>query len=262
MNKRLVLKTAIICIGIFIIITALGVFYLLHNYEFDTEKKYQVLVASTDINPGDVINESMVALKTIKESSLNNYMITDANVGVGEKALSRINTGDYIVSYNLLPKDQWYTDDEKVIILPMDIEGRLANLIKKGSLIDIKVVMSKTLSIPETVLSKVTVEDILDENGLSLGDSIGSKKAYAKVVLHSRQRDKVYVASQLGKLIFELYCDSTQKPAAEEFQIPLEYLNNTPVNPITKLPENTGVSTETDTSKEKLPQTPAQGGGY
>ena len=188
-------------------------------------------------------------------------MITDASGGVGKKALSRINAGDYIVGYNLLSKDNWFTDDEKIIILPMDIEGRLANLIKKGSLIDIKVVLSKTLSIPETVLSRVTVEDILDENGLSLGDSIGSKKAYTKVVLNSEQRDKVYVASQLGKLIYELYCDSTQKPATEEFHIPPEYLNNTPVDPITKLPKNTDASPQTDTS-ENLPKNTALGGGH
>jgi hypothetical protein len=238
MNKRIILKTVAICLGIFIMITSLASYYLFHNYEFDTERKYNVLVASTDINPGDVINESMVSTKTIKQSSLNSYMITEKNNGIGKKAISKINSGDYIVEYNLLPKESWYKDEAKIIVLPMDIEGRLANLIKKGSLIDVKVVYNKTMSIPQTVLSKVTVEDILDENGISLGDSIGSKKAYAKVILNIQQRNKIYVASQLGKLIFELYCDSIQKPAAEEFQIPSEYLIGTPINPITQLPEN------------------------
>ena len=236
MNKRIVLKTVIICLGIFIMLTSLAAYYLFHHYEFDTEKKYQVLVACTDINPGDIINESMVSLKTIKESALSSHMIIDINNAVGKKALNKILSGDYVSDYNLLPKENWYKDEDKIIVLPMDIEGRLANLIKKGSLIDVKVMLKDVKSIPKTVLSKVKVEDILDENGMSLGDSIGSKKAYAKVILNSEQRDKVYIASQLGTLIFELYCDPTQKPAAEEFQIPTDYLNNTPVTPAPQIP--------------------------
>jgi len=74
------------------------------------------------------------------------------------------------------------------------------------------------------VLSKVFVEDILDENGLSLGENIGSKKAYAQVVLDNVQRDRVYVASQYGRLLYELYCDSTQKPPTEDFLIPTDEL--------------------------------------
>ena len=249
MNKRIILKTAAICLGIFIMISSFAAYYLFHNYQFDTERKFNVLVASTDIKPGDVINDSMVSFKAIKESSLNSYMITDKSNGIGKKAISKINSGDYIVDYNLLPKESWYKDEDKIIVLPMDIEGRLANLIKKGSLIDIKVVFNKTTLIPQTVLSKVTVEDILDENGISLGDSIGSKKAYAKVILNNQQRNKIYVATQLGKFIFELYCDSIQKPAAEEFQIPPEFFNNTPVNPITQLPENTGSQSNMSKSK-------------
>jgi Flagellar basal body P-ring biosynthesis protein len=261
MNKRLILKTAMICIGIFIIMTSLGIYYLLHNYEFDTEKKFQVLIASTDILPGDIINESMVSQRTIKNSSLNSYMITDTGKIIGKKALSRINTGDYIVNYNLLPKDKWHTDDEKIIILPMDIEARLANLIRKGSLIDIKVAPNQALAIPETVLSKVTIEDILDENGLSLGNSLGSKKAYAVVILNNEQRNKVYIASQIGKLIFELYCDNSQKPAAEEFKIPAEYFSNTSVNPITKTPENPSMNSNTGMSEEKEPNANDKGSG-
>jgi hypothetical protein len=240
LNKRIVLKITAICLGIFIVISSLAAYYLFHNYQFDTERKYSVLIASTDINPGDVINDSMVISKTIKESCLNSYMITDKNNCISKKAISKINAGDYIVDYNLLSKESWYKDEDKIIVLPMDVEGRLANLIKKGSLIDIKVIFDKTAAIPQTVLSKVKVEDILDENGISLGDSIGSKKAYAKVILNNQQRNKIYVATQFGKLIFELYCDSIQKPAVEEFQIPSEYLSKTPSNPITQLSENSG----------------------
>lgn len=231
MNKRIVLKTVIICLGIFIMLASFAAWYFFHYYEPDTEKKYRVLIACTDINPGDAINESMVTLKAIKESALSSHMITDINTAVGKKALNKVLTGDYISDYSLLPKENWYKNEDKIIVLPMDIEGRLANLIKKGSLIDVKVMLKDVRSTPKTVLSKITVEDILDENGISLGDPMGSKKAFAKVILNKEQRNKIYIASQLGKLIFELYCDSTQKAAAEEFQIPPEYLNNTPAIP-------------------------------
>lgn len=55
---------------------------------------------------------------------------------------------------------------------------------------------------------------------MSFGENIGSKKAYAQVVLDIKQRDRLYVAAQYGKLIYELYCDNTQKPAEENFMIP------------------------------------------
>ena len=74
-------------------------------------------------------------------------------------------------------------------------------------------------------MSRVFVEDILDENGLSLGENIGSKKAYAQVVLDNAQRDRVYVASQYGRLLYELYCDTTQKPPEEDFIIPTDDLD-------------------------------------
>jgi hypothetical protein len=51
---------------------------------------------------------------------------------------------------------------------------------------------------------------------------IGSKKAYAKVVLDKAQRDRIYVALQYGTLIYELYCDNTQHPLIEDFKIPQE----------------------------------------
>lgn len=224
MNKRIVLKTVLICIGIFIILISAGTFFMSQNYELDTEKRLQVLVASTDINEGDIVNESMAVYKTIKQSALNQYMITDAGTALGKKALSRIAAGDYITGYNLLAKEQWHGDNDKIIILPMDIEDRLANIIKKGSLIDIKVQFKDVKSIPQVVLSKVTVEDVLDENGLSLENLNNSKKAYAKVILDDEQRNRLYVAAQLGKLIYEAYCDRTQAPAGEIFRIPDEYL--------------------------------------
>lgn len=219
MNRRIILKTILVCIGIFLILSSAGIYFLSSKYELDTEKKYRVMIAAADIPVGEVINNEMVAYRTIKESGYNPHMAQSPVQVVGMKALTPILKGDYIPEYNLLPSNKWYKDEDRIIILPMDVEGRLANLIKKGSLIDIRVEFKDSKAPPETVLSRVFVEDILDENGLSLGENIGSKKAYAKIVLDKAQRDRVYVASQYGMLIYELYCDNTQKPSLEDFVI-------------------------------------------
>lgn len=220
MSKRIIVKTVLVCLGIFIVLTSISVYFLSSRYELDTEKKYKVITAAKDIGIGEVITSDMVTFRTIKESGYNSHMVQNQGQVLGMKALAPVMKGDYIPEYNLLPPDKWYKGDDRAIVLPMDVEGRLANLIKKGSLIDIKVQFKDVKTPPQTVLSKVFVEGMLDENGLSLGENIGSKKAYAKVVLDEAQRNKVYVAMQYGSLIYELYCDNSQKPSVEDFKIP------------------------------------------
>lgn len=172
MNKRIIVKTVLVCLGIFLILTSAGIYFFSSRYELDTEKKYRVAVAATDIPVGSVITDEMVAYKTIKQSGYSVHMLQNSGIAVGMKALSPILKGDYIPIYDLLPPDKWYKEDDKTIILPMDVEGRLANLIKKGSLIDIKVELKDKIAPPQTILSRVFVEDILDKNGLSLGENI------------------------------------------------------------------------------------------
>ncbi len=226
MKKRIVIKTVLVCLGIFLILISASTYFITSRYELDTEKRIQVIIAAADIPVGSIITDEMVAYKTIKESGYNSHMMLDTGQAVGKKMLAPILKGDYIPAYDLLPSDKLCSDDDRTIILPMDVEGRLANLIRKGSLIDIKVQIKDVSTPPQTVLSRVFVEDILDENGLSLGDNIGSKKAYAKVVLDKKQRDRVYVASQFGSLLYELYCNNTQKPSAEDFVMPAEKKSN------------------------------------
>jgi hypothetical protein len=220
MNKRIILKTILVCLGIFLILISASIYFFSTKYELDTEKKYQVIIAAADIPTGEVITNEMVAYRTIKESGYNVHMMQNSKRVVGMKTLAPIMKGNYISEYNLIPSEKWYKAEDRTIILPMDVEGRQANLIKKGSLIDIRVERKDIIAPPQTVLSKVFVEDILDENGLSLGENIGSKKAYAKVVLNNTQRDRIYVASQYGRLIYELYFNNTQEPSVEDFVIP------------------------------------------
>lgn len=220
MNKRIIFKTVLVCLGIFLILASASIYYFSSKYELDTEKKYQVIIAAADIPLGGIITDEMVTYRTIKESGYNPYMVQSPGQVVGMKVLAPILKGDYIPEYDLLPPNKWYKDDDRTIILSMDVEGRLANLIKKGSLIDIRVEFKDSKAPPQTVLSRVFVEDILDENRLNLGENIESKKAYAKVVLDKAQRDRIYVASQYGTLIYELYCDNIQHSSVEDFQIP------------------------------------------
>lgn len=223
MNKRIIFKTVLICIGIFLILASAGIYFFSSRYELDLEKKYQVVMAAVDMPAGSVITENMVSYKTIKESGFTPHMLQNSEQVVGMKVLSPILKEDFIPRYNLLPPDRWHKDDDRTIILPVDVEGRLANLIKKGSVIDIKVLPADKKTLPKLVLSRITVSDVLDKNGLSSADSIGSRKGYIVVVLDNEQRNRIYAAMQYGKLMYELYCDSTQPNDVEDFVIPLKF---------------------------------------
>lgn len=247
MNKRIVLKTVLVCLGIFLILITVGIYFFSSKYELDIEKKFRVIIATADIPVGEVITDEMVTYRTIKESGYVPHMVQSPGQVVGMKTLSPILKGDYISEYDLLPPNKWYKEDDRAIILPMDVEGRLANLIKKGSLIDIKVEFKDSKAPPQTVLSRVFVEDILDENGLSLGENIGSKKAYAKMVLDKAQRDRVYVASQYGTLIYELYCDNTQQSSVEDFKISPESMGSNSSTVQQKSPVQASTSIKEDT---------------
>jgi hypothetical protein len=227
MGKRLVIKTAMICAGVFVMMSAALVFFIFRGREFDDEKRYKVLIAADSIEKGTVLTDGMLSYRTVKESALNEYMVTDILEAVGKKCLSGISEGDYLREYELLPESGWYKDEDKVVILPMDIESRLANLIRKGSLIDIKIDLDGVEAPPKVVLAKVPVMDILDENGTSSNGILSGKRAFAIIVLDNEQRDRLYIARDLGRLVYELYCDPTQKPAEEEFSIPPEYVAGT-----------------------------------
>ena len=223
MNKRIIIKTTLICIGIFLILSSAGIYFFSTKYELDKEEKHQVVIAAADISVGSIITENMVTEKTIKESGLTPHMLQNSEQVVGMKVLSPILKGDYIPQYNLLPSDKWHKDDDRTIILTVDMEERLANLIKKGSVIDIKVLPEERKTLPKLVLSRIMVSDVLDENGLSSGDAIGNRKGYIVVVLDNQQRNRIYAAIQYGKLMYELYCDLTQPKEIEDFVITKEF---------------------------------------
>jgi len=219
MVRRLIIKTMMICTGILTVLFSTAMLFIFKDREFDDEKRFRVLVAARPIEEGTVLTQSHISYRIIKESALNSYMITDIDEAIGKKCMHKVEEGDYLRNYQLLPKEKWYEDGDKKIVLPMDIESRMANLIRKGSLIDIKVDISGSKSPPKVVLAKIPVEDILDETGTSINDSLSSKRAFAVVILNKEQRDRLYMAKKAGNLVYELYCDPTQKPAKEEFFI-------------------------------------------
>lgn len=225
MNKRLVIKTTLICTGIYIILAGIAVFALNSNCQLDTEKRISVMVAANDILPGEVIKDFMVEYRNIRESDFSPNMLTQKDQYINFKTSILVKSGDYIFSYNLMSPDKWKSEDARTIVLPMNIDERLANLMQKGSIINIKVLPEGRKTIPKLVLSRITVSYMLDENGLSMGDSIGNKKAYAVVVLNDLQRDRLYAAMQDGKLMYELYCDLTQPKEEEDYIIPPEFFD-------------------------------------
>ena len=112
MNKRIIIKTTLICIGIFLILSSAGIYFFSTKYELDTEKKYQVIVAEVDIAVGSIITENMITYKTVKESGLTPHILHNSEQVVGMKALFPILKGNYIPEYNLLPSDKWHKEDD------------------------------------------------------------------------------------------------------------------------------------------------------
>lgn len=213
MGKRLIIKTALICFGIFLILNSIVFAYIFKQYPLDIEEHVSVVVAAADIDEGTVIEEKNIKTKEIQKSASNNLMATDIGQVIGRKTITKIHRDDYVRTNVLIAKKDWFQDDERIIILPMSIEERLANLIQKGSYVDIRLKKEASDTV-ETILYKVRVEDILDETGTSLDSKSGmnSRTTYMELVLDNEERQKIYSATMAGKLIYELYCDEMQKP--------------------------------------------------
>ena len=208
MSRRIILKTALICIGIFIIANAIGLYVLFKYFPIDHEGYSNVVVAKTKIEAGSVISDTQVKLVKVRQSAFQDYMPQQLSDVVGKKSIVALTSGEFIAKHNLLDKSNWFSQDERIIVLPVTLEERLANLIKKGSYIDIrcKNSLDSTIGI---VLTRVEVRDVLDDAGISFGssNSINSKVAYLKLILNEEDRNKIYSAEQSGKLIYELYCN-------------------------------------------------------
>ena len=213
MQRRVIIKTILICMGIFVMLSAGLWYYVFSQYKFDTQKDIKVVVATKKIEANTIINRSELTYKTIKESGFNNSMITNMELVDMNKSLFTIATGDYIRNYGLVPKDKVYRDDERAIVMEVDVEKRLANLINKGSYVDI-MVSTNDGKLPKLVLSKVYISEILDDYGAIMESStIGNKKGFLKFILNKQDREKIYAAKEAGQIFYELYCDMLQKPA-------------------------------------------------
>lgn len=213
MGKRLVIKTVLICFGILLILNSIVMVYIFKRYPLDLETYVLVMVAAVDINEGTIIEERHIKTKQMQLSALDTSLTTDIGQVIGKKAKTKIQRNNYLRINDLISKNEWYQEDERIIILPMSIEERLANLIHKGSYVDIRL-KKDTSDIVETILYKVKVEDVLDETGTSLNlkSGMNSRTTYTKLVLDKEERQKIYTATMEGKLIYELYCDETQNP--------------------------------------------------
>lgn len=213
MVKRVIIKTVLVCIGIFLILSTIAAAYIFKKYPLDVEERISVVVAAADLAEGTVIGEKDVISKEVPLSAGNSSMAANIEQVIGKKVRTKTQRNDYIRNQDLISRENWYKDEERIIILPVSIEERLANLIKKGSYVDIRLKKEPDAPI-ETILNKVKVEDILDETGIPLDSKAGknSRTAYMKLVLGRNDRQKLYTARSAGKLIYELYCDDTQKP--------------------------------------------------
>ncbi len=212
MGKRIIIKTILICTGIFLILNAIILAYIFKTYPLDLEKYVPAVVAAVDIESGTILEPRHVRERLIKESALNSAMETELDSVLGKKTVGRISSNDYLRGSDLVDKKSWYAKDERIIILPVSMEERLANLIRKGSLIDIRL-KKESGGVIETVLNKIIVVDMLDENGNSIDSKVGmnSRIAYMELILNEEKRHKVYASLAEGKLIYELYCNEDKE---------------------------------------------------
>ncbi|PYG89133.1 SAF domain-containing protein [Ruminiclostridium sufflavum DSM 19573] len=213
MGRRLIIKTALICFGIFLILNTIILTYIFKSYPLDIEEHVFVPAAAVDIKQGTVIQEKHLKIKEIPKSASSTAIAINIKQIIGKKAKSGIQKDDYIRSNDLVLRNSWYKDDERIIVLPMSIEERLANLIKKGTYVDIRL-KKESSDVIDTILYKVRVEDILDETGCSLDSksAMNTRTAYIELILNEEERQRIYSAEMEGKLIYELYCDEMQKP--------------------------------------------------
>ncbi|OPX45644.1 hypothetical protein CLHUN_05810 [Ruminiclostridium hungatei] len=211
MKKRIIIKTMLICIGIFLILDTLILTYTFKKYPLDLEEYIPAIIAASDIQPGTVIEPKHIRTKLIQYSAFNQSMEKDANMVIGKKVSRAIGRNDYLRKPDLIERDDWYSSDARIITVPVNIEERLANLIKRGSYIDIRIKRESSQMV-ETALKKVRVEDVLDENGNPIDAKAGvnSRTAYLKLILGEAERQKIYTSLTEGKLIYELYCDENQ----------------------------------------------------
>lgn len=216
MSKRLVIKTVLVCVGLFLVFNSILFLYIFKKYPLDMERHVSVVVAGTDIREGEIIEQQWLKTKEIQQSALTDSMITEISQATGKKAKSDFSKNDYIISGDLIDKADLYKDDERIIVLPVSIEERLANLIGRGSYVDINL-QREIGDLIEPVLSKIKVQDLLDEKGTPIDSKSGinSKTAYLKLILDKSRRQKIYSAKRAGKLVYELYCDETQKSGSE-----------------------------------------------
>lgn len=223
LTKRVAIKTVLICLGVFLFIAAGAIYYIYNYMAFDTEQRYITYVAATNIRIGDTINESMITEKEVRESSVVQSMVFTADDLIGKKSKIELQAGDYFTNYNLISREEWFEDDQRYTILELGIQERLAGLIRKDSLIDIKVDLNGIYDIPKVVIPKVRVLDLIDEMGESLAELPSGKSIYAKFMLNEEQRNLLFVAQEKGSLIMELYCNTIQNPAEQNFTIPDDY---------------------------------------
>ena len=219
MKKRFVLKVFLLVLGLCLLLFGGGSFWFFSNYDIDTDETVMVLVATRNIEKQEIVDLASFSQKEIKKSTVNDFFIQDVESILGQRSLYDIPNGEYVKGYMF--SEFTYEDDLRIITTPVNFHERLANQIRRNSLID--VILFEENKKPKVVLSKISVNDILDELGNSMQRATTSGEYSLKFLLNSTQRKRFYIASELGDIGFELYLDDQQEAPYEEFIIPEEH---------------------------------------
>jgi len=221
MLKKAIIKAVLITFGAMLLLTsALSYIMLKSKIIEQSERRVRVCVASRNIRKGDIISEDMLEEKLIRVTDSTGGMVSSPSDAKGRVAVSDIRTGDYIRKYELADAD--IGNDERITVVGAEFPERLANLIKKGSRIDVRLKIRGERTY--LLFSGLNVDDVRDELGPVTPENAGSKRVYLQLKLSREQLEKLYAARDTGDIVYELYQNDAQ--TSDEQEINLEDIFN------------------------------------
>jgi hypothetical protein len=210
MNRRIIIKTVFICSGSFCILLAILIYFFYNPNTQSKQELVDVLIARNDIKIGQKISENLYNIKKIPLEYATPMMLTTKEITENMWCVKDILFNEYILKDCIDKNITNLKKDLRITVIPVDMDGRLANLIKKGSLIDIRIRQDGISEKSRLVLSGLNILDVLDESGNPSNVLAASRKAYIKLMLEREQLDALYSAQNKGKIIFELYVSPFQ----------------------------------------------------
>lgn len=238
-NRKAILNTS----AVFLLIIGIMLYFYIkdpnRNYLYYEVRQYSdVIVATRDILPGEIMEEEDIKLIEVEVTELlNNDALYSSNIEdlLGKKALFPMKMGQLLSKDYFLEKTKWY-EGKHEYALEVDIPQTVANSIRIGDYIDINVSYDKSLSLEDLynkdiyhnfdiVIPKVMVENMKTSDSISYasylrdGASETFVPGYIIVNLEYSQIDDYLGAKKIGEIFLIKYGDITAEPNKKTYSI-------------------------------------------